>query len=950
MKLSLAIKITIRDYLPKWKSIPYDNFVCLIKCDDNLISQLRFSELSENNFINHKIDNFNSNVIYNFHILDVFKKSLIGMCHLCINFDKLKNLNINDTLTQEGNYKLFIDSNTKRKFFNNITNMGDIYLIIATEIKILNRKLYDLNKYRNSLVSLNNENINLSNIKNTNNTTINLLTKPSKQKRLIRKMKNDHEFLNILDTISGKSEIYSNTQTRILDENEYNTFYQSNILKKNKSINKAKVNIKNIIKSNNIEKNTLFNFNNSCSEIMSPKHCNTNYSKKNNKSKKKNRITLNKNKVSILNLLEQKIDKSKLKQNSFNKIESNNQTENINNFSKTQMGNNFRRNDYNTFNSFNKLNCEKKKKCGKSPVESNNFEKKNKNKIQINILGKNDVSTERKLNCRINLSLIDYSRINTEIANNNNNNFISHNKNLSLNNNNINNIFLQTEASTSTFQKLPHNKISINKNFLKNLNLKQLITKKDKFRNNILIEQVRGTFSPKISSKNNFEEGIILTEANDRIQSRSKSRLNKKMLTPKGNKIKNITLNFAKMKNKGKINEDLRKKFIGIMDCYSLLMNKIKFNFENNEQLVKKLKEIKERFNNINKYKNKIANQKNVNESKKIINHTLYHFEEEKLKSNLVNIKLKENSINEIIFGGIEKNETTINKINILLSKKEDTLLNLTKNIVKYYGNISQIYNKENDKKIKLIKVLEKYGIKEKNKTSLNYINYINKTNNFNDKVITEVDEEKENEEELEESNKKNNKLILDDELLFDNNINNKPKSGKNNIQEIKITIPNLYNQNKNKKGMGTYIDNELNYDENLNNLISTILIEQFPKKYKTEQNFIYLENNKYMFNDKIFFAYIENNDVLLKEENSDNKYTLDNFYNIFCYEDKKNNSSNFIYTKKIRQKYIKIKGYEEKETNTDKKIKNENSTTMDTDFIQQSMISKGNEMSEEKI
>ena len=53
----------------------------------------------------------------------------------------------------------------------------------------------------------------------------------------------------------------------------------------------------------------------------------------------------------------------------------------------------------------------------------------------------------------------------------------------------------------------------------------------------------------------------------------------------------------------------------------------------------------------------------------------------------------------------------------------------------------------------------------------------------------------------------------------------------------------------------------------------------------------------------------------------------------------------NFIYTKKIRQKYIKIKSYNEKENNNEKKIaKNENNTTMDTDFIQ------GNEISEEKI
>ena len=80
------------------------------------------------------------------------------------------------------------------------------------------------------------------------------------------------------------------------------------------------------------------------------------------------------------------------------------------------------------------------------------------------------------------------------------------------------------------------------------------------------------------------------------------------------------------------------------------------------------------------------------------------------------------------------------------------------------------------------------------------------------------------------------------------------------------------------------------------------------------------------------------------------NKYNLKEFCNLFCIEDKNEIKRNYIYTKKIRQKYIKIKSYEEKESNTEKKMRNENNTTMDTDFIQQSMISKGNEISEEKI
>ena len=939
MKLSLAIKITLKDYFPKWKSIPYDNFVCLINYNSNLISKIKFSDLPENNCINHKVESFNSNIIYNFHVLDLYKKSLIGVCHLCINFDKIKNLNVNDTLTQEGNFNLFIDSITKRKFFDNITNMGDIYLFISAEIKIINKKLIDAKKYKRNYNSLNKENINLSNIikfNNANKIYLNSTNKNFKKKEIIKTMQNNYDSLNKLDTLYCTSEFNTNTNTntKIFDENDYNTFNQcATGVKKNKSTYKSKVNLKNIIKyNNNFNNNNQCNFNNSCTEIMSPKYNSNTYNKRKNNSKKKSRIGLNKNKLVVLNLMEeQNFGKSNTKENIYtNLFEPNVQINDLYKFSQTQMGKNFNRKDYNTYNTFNKLGCElKEKKDGKSFGEADYYKKKNKNKIQINLFGKNENSTERKLKCKKNLSLIDYSRINTEIMSNNN--YISNNKNISINNNtNINNIFLQTEAMTTKAQKFRHHKISINKKILRNLNIKQLITGQTKYQNNILMEQTRGTFSPKLSLQNKFDENILQTESNDRFQTRNKERLSRKMMTPKGSKIKYVTLNFTFEKNKNKMNEELRKKLLSIMDCYSLLMKKIKFNYENNKEFAKRLQEIKERCNNLNKCENKIINLKNANESKKVIHHTLFHFEEEKLLTDLVNIKLKENSINRILFGDIEKNTNTINKINSLISKKEETVLNLIKNVVKYYGNISQIYNEETDKKNKLIKILEKYDIKEKNQINLNYINYMNKTNNFNDKVITEVDEDKENEEDFEE-HYKNNNIIFDEE---------------NNIQEIKITFPSLKNKNK----IEANIDNETNYNENSNNFIENILIEQFPKKYNTDSKFILLEKNKYLFKDKIFLAFIENNDVILTDEIQNNIYNLNEFYNTFCNQDKIENKRKYIYTKKIRQKYIKIKSYEDKESNTDKKMKNENNTTMDTDFIQQSMISKGNEISEEKI
>ena len=932
MKLTLSVKITLRDYFPKNKSIPYENFICLIKHNNNFISQIRFPIYSENNFINHKVESINSNIIYNFHIFDSYKKSLIGISHLCINFDKVKNLNINDTLTQEGNHKLIIDSQTKRKFFDTVTNMGDIYLIISTEIKILNKTLYEPNKSKNRFLVINNENINISNINNTC-ANLNITPKSLKKKQIIKSLKNNnYESLNIFDTFYGRSEL--NNYTTYSEENDLNTFYQSTVTKKNKSTNKAKVNLKNIIKNNNNQ----YNFNNSCAELMSPKYnSKTNIHKKNNKSKKKTKISLNKKRVSILSLIEQKIDKSKFKQNYDSICEISTPSNTLYNFNKIQKGNNLSKKDYNTFNCFNKFNCVKKEKN-----EQDFFKKKNKNKIQINLCGKNEISTERKLNSKKKLELIDYSRINTDIMKPS---IIFKNKhpNITINNNLNTNIFLQTEGETSTYDKLPQNKISLNKNILRNLNLKKISTNKNISNNNKLKDETRGTFSPKLSLKLKFDENILLTDENNTTQTRNNQNIYKKLMTPKGNRMNFTEMNFTYEKNDEKINEKLRKKYLGIFDCYNLLIKKIKYNYYSNKLFRKKFDEIRERCNHLNKLKNRINDRIEENDSKRIINHTLTHFEEEKLLTKMMNIKLKENSVYDLIFSGADKNTNTLNKINILISQKENILLNLIKNTVKYYGNISQIYNEESMKKQELIKILDKYDIKEKNKKiNLNYINYMNQTNNFRDKVvITEVDEDKENEEENDEYINKNTNLILDDEF----NSDNKNNISENKIKEIKISIPNLKNSNVNK------IENDNddnNYDENLNSLIEKILIEQFPENYDTKERFVHIDKNKYFFKNKIFFAYIEDNDIILKEDEYGYKYTLNEFYNQFCFEDKKENKSNFIYTKKIRQKYIKIKSYDEKEINNDKKMsKNENNTTMDTDFIQQSTISKGYEISE---
>ena len=169
---------------------------------------------------------------------------------------------------------------------------------------------------------------------------------------------------------------------------------------------------------------------------------------------------------------------------------------------------------------------------------------------------------------------------------------------------------------------------------------------------------------------------------------------------------------------------------------------------------------MKERFNNLKKYKYRINQMQNLNESNKIEKHVNSHYEEEQLINKMLNIKYKENSIYQNIFGDYSDKENIQNKINILFEQKKDMLLNLIKSIVKYNGNISQIYNNNKTKKDLLQNLLNKYNIKETIKINLNFINYRNKRKDFDDKVITEVDEDKEKTDEKADKNNEINKVI----------------------------------------------------------------------------------------------------------------------------------------------------------------------------------------------
>ena len=1039
MKLSLLVKISIKDFYPKNENIPYDDFICLFT-HHNFNGKISLSNLANNNSIKHRTESLNSNIIYNLHMLDSKKNSLVGIYQLIIFFDKIKNLNINDTLTQDDTAKLIIDSKTKRKIFDKIYNIGDIYLNLLTEVKILDKKMCDIECKSNNKNSTEEKEItyiNINYISNKENklSEFNLTPRSITKNKMLKSIKNDREAIKRIETCANCNELsvgeFLDNNKNYNSVNVMNNRTPKNSLKKNKSL--QKLNKFSIVKNTKKNKNSQIIMRHraiiSSSDVLSPTHNRTNYNfnfkRDDNKKDITNQTTkkkqMPKKKTTILNLLEEKINPSMIKSKDITNLELNSQSKHFKNtsinFNKGQISKtsnaHIRKNssktlsNYHSINSFNskeKIKCNPLIKKNSSNYDENEFIKKKskniqtvKSKISVNPKDKN--TGERTISSQKNesefkirkiipkkLSLNEAGRQNTDMNNNKNmnpnkNNF-TYKKNININ---LNNAFLQTEIVN---RKLSEMKINLkkcrSKNILTDIDLEQLIIEKGtyikgNFYNNY--SKPRGAFSPKLTMKYKYKENSLInnnSELNtekkfrpERHSNKYNEKVNAKILTPKAKqkRLNSFSNTFTNNNNDNNClleKEEIKKKYINLIDFYFLLSKKLSKTNKNNFEIIKNYENAKEKYNNLLKKKNKLIQRIKNNESIKVKNKAVFHFEEEQLINKIVNIKINEHSLYQNIFGNDYGNENMRNRLDALLSQKKEMMLSLIKNIVKFYGNITEIYNNDRNKKNMLMSLLNKYHIKEKVKIDLSYISHMHKENNFEDKIITEVDEDKENEEEddgeiKQDKNININLTISNNELqtIKENNIleNNTISFNEENKENIDINKSNNIevesninndNRHNNINSNIQYNINNNSYDESLNNLIRKILIEQFPQNYNTNNKFIYQEKNRYSFGNKTFIAFIEHNDVVLKEEfdEDNNKYTLNDFYLKFCSTDKKENKPNFVYTKKIKQKYIKLKN-NDKEQSLEKKPKNENSTTISENV--QSICSKLNDMGELK-
>ena len=317
--MNCIVTLKINDYYPKLDTIPYENFICLFTYGD-FFGKIPLIKKT-NNICKHEIGLINSDIKYNIHILEYNESSLIGISEMVIPFIKIKKINPPGTMVHEQKIKLIIDLNTKRKLFGKLINSSEIYLDINAQVFIPDKKNIlinnDIKNINNNIKKVKKTNTKIQvRIQNNKNKNVNLDGTPRtiKKKQIIMEMKSNREIIkndssndNILNSNIYSKTIKENMNNNINDEKNTTGTFRN---KKNIDNNQIK-----IIDFKN--KNDKYNKNNEINLITKD----TKKLKLNSKRSPKKRIT-------ILELLEQKMNNN---DNNYDRTNTNyNNTYNLN--------------------------------------------------------------------------------------------------------------------------------------------------------------------------------------------------------------------------------------------------------------------------------------------------------------------------------------------------------------------------------------------------------------------------------------------------------------------------------------------------------------------------------------------------------------------------------------------------------------------------------------------
>ena len=128
------VKIKISDYFPKIDAIPYDDFICLISCN-NYYSRIKLTEHG-NQLLKFDLKILrNTDLLFNIKLINYLDNNkLVGMYNLIIPYNKVNQILQRETSLYKQQIKLIMNSNVKIKLFGIKMNITNIYLDLIFQI------------------------------------------------------------------------------------------------------------------------------------------------------------------------------------------------------------------------------------------------------------------------------------------------------------------------------------------------------------------------------------------------------------------------------------------------------------------------------------------------------------------------------------------------------------------------------------------------------------------------------------------------------------------------------------------------------------------------------------------------------------------------------------------------------------------------------------------------
>ena len=824
------IRIQIKDYYPKLKIIPYNEYDCIISFNEDKLS-IPLKDI-ENTIFENEPQKINSDLVYNIDLIVHENNNLISNSVMTIPYIRFIQVVKMKTIKYEQQIKLLLGDQMKEKIFGPGIWVGSIFIKFIIEI--------NGTKDLNSIIEFNNNNMTIKN---------------NSKRRF--KSHSDFNLNAYLNNLSNKKNKNSRKNFEILQSDRNSKKYIIQRTKESKdfmitSISKDYPNkdkfittqtspfaIRNHFKQQSVQKYNNKNSKKYISNCFSPQSnlkkifSNEMNDKKNINLKKythrlMNKVNMSKNEMANADILSKCFSDISIREKQIIKAPKTQKRNNRNIFSQ----------DFNK-NSLSITGEIKKKKSDKNFRRNKSIE--NNKSVTIKKIVK---KTSYKINHKNNIKSKNIRKASSRSS------YVFNN-------------------SIPKIDEKEYLKYKTSKNFFKN---------------------------KKNADKSQIEE--------------NKNKSFKKLNIINENKIKD--LNFIK---NIKSQEDLKNNMISIID------NLKKKDKEANQSYINKINTFdskyllyKEKIVLENKQQYSLQNQNNTKDFKNFIHVKINSKYNNIILNKMSRIKKKELNILQIILNNKNNNPKKIIEQKLKQQKQLHTLLNLIRDLIKIYGNLSHLYDDDNNKKILIKSLFLRYNIKEREWSDNDnlvdiYDKMINEIKNkknkekikdkFKREEFKAIKEEEENENDEEEEDEEQKEDTIKEEAILDkNNEENMEYNIEENMEEQE-NIEKKEGNNEIKKEENNEIKEEENKVKQEKQLI--IKGEEKMKENITNEN----ANNNIIEKNKKENKILEIKENLIKNSNNNIKNNIINLD-----EDLNTNNINNINNDLLNNKNIIINNF----------------------------------------